>query len=140
MVVPIAAAVPLMFYLTLAPWLPIGNERLFASQRRVFLVGALGGVPIVWYLWSMTVGLLRLRFRPVLALAGLTVLTSILVAGGWVWFDGKSMARIEHYGWDGWELVLLPGAYAAAVLWGAGWAFAGAYKLVRRDRRGERAA
>jgi hypothetical protein len=135
MVVPIAAAVPLMCYLTLAPWLPVGNERLFASERRVFLVGALGGVPIVLYAWSMSANLLRLRFKPVVALLGLTVMASLLIAGGWVWFDLKSMARIQHYGWAGWELVLLPGAYAAAVLWGAGWALIRAFRLVRRPRR-----
>ena len=42
------------------------------------------------------------------------------------------MAAIEHYRWEGWELVLLPGAYVAAVLWAGGRCVLGIFRLVRR--------
>ncbi len=53
----------------------------------------------------------------------IVVVTTIVVAGGWVWVDRRSMAvNVEHYDWEGWERVGLVGGYAAAVLWGwGGW-------------------
>ena len=58
----------------------------------------------------------RPRWKSALALAGLTVLASLSLAAVWIWFDMKSMPAIEHYGLTGWQLILLPGAYAAAML------------------------
>ncbi len=136
MMVPVIAAVPLMSYLTLAPWLPVGSEPLLASEKGIFLAGTLAGVPIVLYVAAIVASLLRRRPRAVVAMAGLTLVTSLVVAAAWLRFDMRSMARIERYDWQEWYLVALPGAYAAAVLWPFGWGVARAYRLVtRRPRR-----
>ena len=63
-------------------------------------------------------------------MGALVVIATLAVA--WVWFDRKSMAPMEHYGWEGWWLVFLPGACMAVVLWVAGQGVNGARRLVRR--------
>jgi hypothetical protein len=137
MVLPLAAAVPLMTFLTLAPSLELWPAPWLFSEKAEFIAGTLAGIPIVYYVLWMGGSLVRRRWRFVLALLGLTVAATLAVAGGWLWLDRKSMAAIEHYRWEGWELVLLPGAYFAAVLW-AGWrAIHRAYGLVRRRPVGE---
>jgi hypothetical protein len=139
MVLPVAAAVPLLVYLWLSPWLTVGDEKWFATERRVFLVATLGGLPVVFYVVLVGVCLIRLQWRPIVALGGLTVVATLLVAAGWVWLDRKSMAALEQYGWEGWWLVFLPGAYASAVLSVFGRTILGAFRLIHRTHRGSRA-
>jgi hypothetical protein len=131
MALPVAAAVPLMVFLTLVPRLPLGASPLLATEMRMFVTGTLAGLPILLCLVWLASSLVRVRWRPVLALLGLIVVTTVVVAGGWLWFDRRSMAAIEHYGREGWELVLLPGVYAAAVLWVLARGLRGAYRFVR---------
>ena len=119
MALPIAAVIPLMGYLTIGPWLPVGSGRLLATEGRVFLAGTLGGLPVVLYVGWVVMGVIRRRYTDVLALVALTGLATLAVAGGWIWLDWKSMAGIEHYGSEGWWLIVMVGAYAA-VLWGVG--------------------
>ena len=135
MALPVAAAVPLMVLLTVVPRLPLGTSPLLATEMRMFVTGTVAGLPILLCLGWMGAALFRLRLRPVLALCGLIVVTTLIVAGGWIWFDRKSMAAIEHYGREGRELVLLPGVYAAAVLWVFGRGMVGVSRFVRRARR-----
>ncbi len=120
MVLPLAAAIPLMTYLTLAPWMPSHLNALLSSEARILLVATLAGLPFVYYVAVMGASVVRRRGRALIALVGVTVLTAVVVAAGWTWLDRKSMAGMEHYEWEGWELVMLPGAYMAAVLWAAG--------------------
>ena len=47
MVMPVAVVVPLMVYLSVAAWLPVGEQRWLATEQRVFVVGTLAGVPVV---------------------------------------------------------------------------------------------
>ena len=117
MVLPLVAALPLMGYLTLAPWLPVWPGRVLSTEARVFLVGTVTGLPLAAWLTLAAVSLLRGRWSAALVLAGLVSLAALAIAGGWIWRDGKSMAAIEHYGANGWYLVALPGAYAGAALW-----------------------
>ncbi len=63
---------------------------------------------------------MRGRVGVIIAMGALVVVATLAVAGMWVWFDRKSVAAIEHYGWEGWELVFLPGACVAGVLWVVG--------------------
>jgi hypothetical protein len=72
--------------------------------------------------------------RPFVAVAALTVAATLAIAGGWIWFDMKSLAAPEHYAWDGWGLVFLPGAYTAAVVCVFGRVLHGGCRLVRRGR------
>ena len=132
MVLPLAAAIPLMTYLTLAPWMPSHLNPLLSSEARILLVATLAGLPVVYYLAVMGASVFRRRGKVLIALMGVTVITAVVVAAGWIWLDRKSMAGVEHYGWEGWELVMLPGAYVAAVLWGVGKVISGGYIRVRR--------
>jgi hypothetical protein len=134
MVVPVAAVVPLMVYLSLVSWLPVGEQSWLGTEQRVFLFGTLAGVPVVLGVWWVIVAVVRGRWRRLVAMAGLVVVATMLVAGAWIWVDRKAMAGIERYGWEGWELVFLAGAYGAAVLWGLGRVALGGYRLVRRRR------
>jgi PQQ-like domain len=132
MMLPVVAAIPLMVLLTLVPWLPLASGRLLGTERRLFLTGTLAGVPIVLCALWLCASLVRLRFRPVVTMAGLTAAATLVVAGCWLWFDRKSMAAMQHYDREGWYLVLLPGAYAAAVLWAAGRMLMAIYRFVTR--------
>ena len=115
MALPVAAAIPLVVFLTFEPWLPVGAGRLLGSEKRVFLAGTLAGLPVAWCTVWIVARLARLRYKPIAAVAGLTVLASLAIAACWIALDMKSMAAIEHFDWSGWYLVLLPGSYVAAV-------------------------
>jgi outer membrane protein assembly factor BamB len=135
MVLPIVCAIPVMSYMLLSPWLPAGDGPLLSSEGRVFLCGTMAGVPVVMCLAWLITRLVRLKLQPIFTLAGFALMTSMVVAGLWLWFDMKSIARIEQYGRDGWYLVALPGVYAAAVMCVLGRLVAGAYRAVRRSPR-----
>jgi FG-GAP-like repeat len=137
MVLPLAAAIPLMVYLTLAPWMPSRLTRLLSSEARIFVAGTLAGIPLVYFVLVMGGSLVRRRWKRVLAFLGVSVLATIEAAGVWVLVDRRTMAvRMEHYVWDGWERVYLVGAYVAAVLWGVGSVVVGVRGWVRRRRSG----
>ncbi len=134
---PVVAVLPLMAYLAVSPWLPVNESALLASEGRVYLAGTLAGVPIVYFLVVMVGNLVRRRWRRVLALLGLTVAATGVVAAVWVMLDRKGMATgLEHYGSEGWWLVILPGVHLAAVLWGVGWVVLRVCGLVRRRAAG----
>jgi PQQ-like domain len=116
MALPVAAAIPLMCFLVLEPELPVGSTALPATERRLFAIGTLAGVPIVFCALWIARSLTRLCFKPSLAFATLTVVGSLAIAALWLWFDRKSMSAVEHYDRTGWYLVALPGAYVAAVV------------------------
>ncbi len=137
MVAPAVVAIPLLCYLNLAPWLPVSNEKWLSTGNRVFVTGTVAGVPVVFGAIAVVAALLRRRWRAIGAMGGIVVVATMLVAGGWVWVDRKSMAvGFEYYGWEGWGLVFLVGAYVAAVVWGVGRVILGMRGWVRRRGRG----
>ena len=126
MLLPVAAAVPLSVFLTLALGLPVSvDNALLATETRVFVTGTLAGLPIALCAMGILGCLIRKRWRPIVVLMGSMVVMGLVVAGGWVWIDGRSMAAIEHYEWEGWGVVVLSGGYAAAVFWVFGSSFLG---------------
>jgi hypothetical protein len=131
MSVPVAAAIPLMAYLTVVPLLPPSTSPVLASDTRMFIGGTLAGLPVVLCVAWACVCLVRLRLKAIAALAGLLVVVSLAVAGVWLRIDMNSMAEIEHYGGRGWYLVALPGAYLGAVLWLIGIVVCGAFRSLR---------
>ena len=131
LILPIAAAIPLMTYLTLEPWLPVYPAHLLRSEQRVFIIGSLAGIPIVYFVVRFSASVFRGRWKAALVLLALTAAATLILAGAWLWFDRKSMAAIEHYDRDGWYVVLLPGAYLAAVFCALGHAALGSFRMVR---------
>jgi hypothetical protein len=139
MVLPVMAAVPLVVYQTVLPWLSAGAWPLLATENRVFLTGTFAGIPVVCFLGVMGASLVRRRWERVAGLLGLSLIATLVVAGGWIGIDRRSMAvNLEHYVWEGWWLVFLVGAYLAVVFLGFGVCFYGVYRWVRR--RGARAS
>ncbi len=63
MALPLAAAVPLMTYVTFARWLPTGSGRLRASEGRVFLTATVAGLPIAYYLLWAGASVVRKRWK-----------------------------------------------------------------------------
>ena len=92
MVAPAVVVIPLLCYLNLAPWLPVSNEQWLSTGSRVFVTGTLVGVPIVFGAIAVVAALVRRRWRAMGAMGGVAVVATIVVAGGWIWVDRKSMA------------------------------------------------
>ncbi len=137
MSVPVAATLPLLVYLTLVPWLPPSDSSMLATDGRKFVTGTLAGVPMVACAMWIVASVVRRRWWVLVGLAGIVVVATMLVAVGWIWLDRKSMAGVEHYGSEGWELVAMAGAYLAAVVWGMGRVVLGVYAWIRgRGLRG----
>ena len=132
MSLPVAAALPLLVYLSLVPRLPLFTSPILATEARVFIIGTMAGLPIVWCAVWMGGCLVRLRFRPIFVVVGLFILCALAVAAAWLWRERGSMAAVESYGREGWYLVAVPGAYAAAVLWVVGRVLLGGFRLLRR--------
>jgi hypothetical protein len=139
MALPVAAAVPLMVFLMLEPVLPVSSSPLLASEKRLFIVGTLAGVPIVLCAVLMVWSLARGRWLPLAAFVGVSILASLAIAAVWLWFDMKSMPSIERYGRTGWYLVLLPGAYAASLIVLVGWTSRTLFGLMGRTGRARQA-
>ena len=137
MSVPVAAAVPLLVYLTVVPRLPhLSASPLLATDGRMFVTGSLAGVPMLACVMWIGVSVVRRRWSGLVGMAGLVVIATILVAGGWMWVDRKAMAvNMEHYTWNGWGVVVMAGLYVAALVWGVG---IGVYGLIRSLNRRER--
>ncbi len=118
MALPVAAAFPLMVFLMLEPVLPVGSSPLLGTEKRLFIVGMLAGLPIVFYVAWMARSLARLRWRPALALVVLTVLASLAIGAAWLRLDMKSMPSIERrYGTVGWQLVLVARLHMPPACW-----------------------
>ncbi len=133
MSVPVAAAVPLVVYLTVVPRLPPSDSPLLATDGRMFVTGTLAGLPVVACLVWVGASVVLRRWWRLVGHLGLVIVATILVGGGWLWVDRKAMAaNVEHYEWDGCGLVVMAGAYVAAVVWMVG---VGVYWCVRSLNR-----
>jgi hypothetical protein len=69
------------------------------------------------------------------AIAGLTTVASAIISAVWLRYDSRGMPAIEHYGWSGWPLAIVLGAYAAGVLILIGWMLRRPYRWARFSRR-----
>ena len=134
MSVPVAAALPMMVYLTVVPRLPhLSASPLLATDWRMFVTGSLAGVPMVACVMWIGVCVVRRRWRGLVGLLGCVVVATVIVGGGWIWVDRKAMVvGLEHYGWEGWGVVVMAGGYVAAVVWGVGRVFLTVYKLLTK--------
>jgi hypothetical protein len=104
------------------------------SARMMFLLGTLAGVPVVALLGFVAAWLVRLRWKSLLAFAGLTVFASASIAAVWLRYDIPSLPAIETYDRSGWPLAVLLGAYLAGALYLFGWLLARPYRWLTRPR------
>ena len=112
MTLPVAAAVPLAALLTFDPSV-LANAILWPlSSNLLFGLGTLAGLPVTIYAALIVSSAFRRRWRKLVAFVALTLLVTVVIGAGWLWFDMRSMPAIEHYERLGWELVILAGAYA----------------------------
>jgi hypothetical protein len=138
MALPVAAAVPLSAFLALEPLIPIPTPPapLPSSPLTLFVLGAVAGVPVVFYVVLAGWSLVRRRWRIAAMLASFTVLASIAIAAIWLRLDMRDMPAIEHYSRWGWYLALVPGAFVASAVILTGWAIRGMSRsILGRARR-----
>ncbi len=83
LVLPVAAAVPLVAYQTVLPWLRTEENRLLSTETRVFLTGTLAGIPVVYFVVVLGGMVMRRRWKRVVGLLGLTVVATLVIAGIW---------------------------------------------------------
>jgi hypothetical protein len=81
-------------------------------HKLLYGFGTLAGLPVAIYAALIASSAFRRRWRRLVKLVGLTLLITVVIGAGWLWFDMRSMPAIEHYERSGWELAILVGAYA----------------------------
>lgn len=134
MALPVAVAVPLYAFQELDRSLPPEVATFPVPTRLVVIAGTIAGLPILALAIVVVRSLVRLRWRPLAAVALATLISTAAIAAVSIRYDGRSMPAIEHYGRSGWPLVFLPGVYAAGVLVLIGWALRFSYRWLRRER------
>jgi hypothetical protein len=134
LMLPVAAAVPLCTYLAVEPLLPAKLDPLPPYPRLLFALATVASIPVAAWMALAGWSLVCLRWMSLAGLAGLTVLASAAVAAAWLYFDGRAMPAIEHYGRSGWHLVVVPGAYAAGMLILIAWPSRRAYRWLKHPR------
>jgi hypothetical protein len=134
MALPVVAAVPLCSYMALEPLMPAQVDPLPPYPKLLFALATITGLPILTFAAVAGWSLVRLRWKRIVLLAGLTVLASAAIAAAWLRFDGRTMPAIEHYGRSGWHLVVVPGAYAAGMLILIAWPSRRAYRWLKHPR------
>lgn len=137
MVLPIVVAIPLWVFQTIELLLPARIGAVPVAARAVFVGGTLAGIPIVALVGLAGWCLVRRRWKPLVGIAGLTIVAAAIVAAGWLRYDSRSMPAIEHYGRSGWLPAILLGAYAVGVLILTGWILKRPYRWLTRPRRPE---
>jgi hypothetical protein len=135
MMLPVVAAIPLCSYMALEPLMPAQVDPLPPYPKLLFALATIAGLPILTFAILAGWSLVRLRWKRIVMLAGLTVLASAAIAVTWLWFDSRTMPAVEHYGRSDWYLVLVPGAYAAGLLVLIAWPLRRAYRWLKRPRR-----
>jgi hypothetical protein len=137
MALPVAVAVPLTAFQTRDSVLPVEISPIPTTGPLAFVLGTLAGLPIVLYAGLACLSLFRRQWRRLLALIGLTIVSTAIVGAAWLRNDSRAMPAIEYYSRSEWYLAAVPGAYAAGVLIPVAWTLRAAYRLLRRPRRAE---
>jgi hypothetical protein len=137
MALPVAAAAPLAMYMAAESLMPANTAPLAPGPPLIDGLGTLAGVPTIAYAVAVGWNVVRRRWKRLATIAGLTLAASAIIAGAWLRFDWQSMPAVDHYGWSGWYLVVIPAAYAVGVLIPIAWVLRRAYRWLRRPRRRE---
>ncbi|MHB1556668.1 MAG: FG-GAP repeat domain-containing protein [Isosphaeraceae bacterium] len=113
---PLAAAVPLFALRAFEPMMPHTIGAVAVSPRRIYLALTMGGAPLVAFAivagWSMV----RFRWRTLLAMAAVWLVSSAAVEVAWIAYDIRSLPPPGYYDRSGWPLALVPGAGATGIV------------------------
>jgi hypothetical protein len=134
MILPLVVAFPLWMFQAAIPLLPLQIGSVPLSPKVVFFGGTLAGIPIVVLVGVVVPRLIRLRWRTLATLAGLTFVAGVIIAGVWIRYDSRIMPTIEHYDRSGWPLCLALGAYAAGIWRSISWALTRSYRRLKGTR------
>ena len=93
MMLPVAAAVPLSTYLAVEPLLPAKLDPLPPYPRLLFALATVASIPVVVWMALAGWSLVRLRWKSLARLAGLTLLASAAIAAAWLWLRRPRHAR-----------------------------------------------
>jgi hypothetical protein len=134
MILPFVVAFPLWMFQAAIPLLPLQIGSVPLSPKVVFFGGTLAGIPIAVLVGAAVLGLIRLRWRTLATLAGLTFASTVIIAAAWLRFDSRAMPAVEHYGRSGWPLCVALGAYAAGIWRSISWALTRSYRRLKGTR------
>jgi hypothetical protein len=135
MALPVAVAVPLTVFQTIEPFVPAQIASRPVSSKIIFAVATLAGAPIVTYAAVALASLVRLRWKPLALLAGLSLAAAAIIAAAWLWADSRAMPTIERYDRLNWYLAVLPGSYAVGVFIMIGWILRSIHRVIWKRGR-----
>ena len=101
-----------------APELNALAGKSFPFLIREALVAAailLGGLPVVAFAGRLGADVWHRRWRRLAASLGLCLAVSTALAALFLWFD-RQFDPLDHYTYDGWPTIVVPGAYATGVV------------------------
>ncbi len=112
MALPVAAAVPLMVYLTVAP---ARRARPSTSDGAAqFVEATLLGVPLACLAASLAWFAARRHYRQLFELALILSLSAFAIGSLWLWVDSRLVPIVAEHGWSAWHEAIVPGACTSA--------------------------
>jgi hypothetical protein len=108
----------------------------FGSEVPDRLCQALLGLPIAVFPVLLLLWAVRRQWLRAGSLAGLGLLTALVIAGWALWSDPSRQDPLQQYAWDGWYFVGFAGVYAAGALTLLALLLRAVVRLVFRLRRG----
>ncbi len=93
---PVAAAVPLMVFLSVTPQNESRADAWIAYDKLEFLLATFAGIPFLVYALAACVAMFRWQYKSLAGLAALELLTSLAVAAAWLSYDMRLMPAIER--------------------------------------------
>ncbi len=134
---PVAAAIPLYALHAFEPMMLADFASTPVSPRRLYIAATLAGAPLVAFAGGVAWSLVRLRWKRLLAMAALLLVSSALVAAGWIAYDVRTMPPPGHYDRADWAMApaLVPGAGLAGSLLILGWILRRPIRWLMKPRR-----
>ncbi len=132
---PIAAAVPLSALSFFAPLIDAQIGKTMFAAGVIYIVATLAGATLLAFAGATAWSLIRLRWKRLLAITALLLVSSAAAACVWIAYDIRTMPPPGHYGRSEWALVLVPGVAVAGSLILLGWILRRPMRWLRQLRR-----
>jgi hypothetical protein len=98
-----------------APELSVPAGTSFLRDALVALAILLGGLPVVAFAGRLGADAWHRRWRRLAACLSLWLAVSTALAALFLWFD-RQLDPLDHYTYDGWPTIVVPGAYAMGIV------------------------